>query len=70
MILDNIITEYAMREARENSDVAPECIPAALLRAFSDSYEVKAYTDENQSAWLLVSKAERRFLLRAPLAQI
>ena len=58
-----------MREAREDSYVAPEFIPAALLQGFSDRYEVKAYTDKDQSAWLLVSNAEGRFVLRAPLTQ-
>jgi hypothetical protein len=64
---EDIIRKYALHEARESSPVNPEHIPFGLLHTLADRRKVKAYTDKDRTAWLLVSKAERRFLLQAPL---
>ena len=64
---EDIIRQYALHEARESSPIHPEHIPFGLLHTLADRREIKAYTDKDGTAWLLVSKAERRFLLQAPL---
>jgi hypothetical protein len=67
MKMDDIIQEYRLREPKESSLVRPEGIPARLLHQFTDHHEVKAFTNDDNSVWLLVSKAEGKFILQAPL---
>jgi hypothetical protein len=69
MTPEQIIQHYFMHEIDESNPgpALPEAIPTSMLRTFADPWEAKAYTNHGQTAWLLTSKAERRFLLEAPL---
>lgn len=67
MTPENIIKQGGLHEARETSRVQPEAYPSNLMSTFRDHHEVKVYTNDDNSVWLFVSKAERRFLLQAPI---
>lgn len=62
---NDIIQQLSLHEARESGMHAiPEALPSNLLNTFQDHYEVKAYTNDARTVWLLVSDAERRFILQ------
>jgi hypothetical protein len=75
---NDIIQQYGLHEAKESGRFAlPETIPSGLINMtrldrkeramFENHHEVKAYTNDSHTVWLLVSKAEHRFLLQAPI---